>query len=146
MSQYLQIVHMITVIIQRNIGIIKRNICYIFLESFEIYRGMSNIWACPTTGPKTLFQVIVTYIFKERRTLLLFSVKKGRIIEIRRGEILSTRKVLHDRKRRIARSVSCLVCPGGGGGGGTMTWDLTRVPFPTPSWSKPGWYPDLGPD
>ena len=54
MSQYLQIVHMVTVIIQKNIGIIERNICYIFLESFDIYCSMSNIWACPTTGPTTL--------------------------------------------------------------------------------------------
>ena len=47
---------MVKVITQKYIGrsIIERNICYIFLESFDINHRVSNIWACPTTGLKTL--------------------------------------------------------------------------------------------
>ena len=37
-----------------NIGITKRNICHIFLESFDVCHRMSNNWVCPTSGPKIL--------------------------------------------------------------------------------------------
>ena len=39
---------------KKNTGITKRNICYIFSESFDVCHRVSDNWPCPTTGPKTL--------------------------------------------------------------------------------------------